>query len=179
MRKKQLFPSRPLGETRMHQKVSIMAFSKTTPPPDGPPTGQISVSKVDGSSLTHSLHKMLYFELLSAVIPPLTTEVQSPQNMHHITVTTTKTCLYADVYSASGPCHRRLTLFRQFRRWQNTRSIISSRCKRTHRLRGHMAERSTDPTPHRSPQPLCGEVPFHRRPNPLIPHQSLVHIPRH
>ena len=99
-----------------------------------------------------------------------------------ITVTTTKTCLYADVYSASGPCHRKLTLFhqfRQFRQWQNTRSIISSRCKRTHRQRGHMAEKSTDHTPHRSLQPLCGEVPSHRRPNPLIPHQSLVHIPRY
>lgn len=78
--KKQLFHFQTLGETRKCQKVCIVAFPKTTPSSVWPPTIQISASNVDGSSHTHSLHKMLYFELLSAVIPPITTEVQSPQH---------------------------------------------------------------------------------------------------
>ena len=76
---KSLFHFHTLCETGMHQKVHHMPFPKTTPSPDGPPTGHISACYVEVPLITHSPHKMLDFELLSATIQHIAAEVQPPQ----------------------------------------------------------------------------------------------------
>ena len=58
-RQKSLFHFQALYETGMHQKWSLVPFSKTSPPSHWPSTTQISVFNVDGPLHTHSTHNML------------------------------------------------------------------------------------------------------------------------
>ena len=60
--------------------MHYIPFPKTTPTPDWPPTVQISSSNGRGPLHTHSIHKMLHFELLSAAIEDIATEILPPQH---------------------------------------------------------------------------------------------------
>ena len=64
----------------IHSNMHYIPSSKTTPPPDWPPTVQISSSNGGGPLLIHSPHKMLHFELLSAVTEGISTEIWPPQH---------------------------------------------------------------------------------------------------